>query len=67
MSRGPDTPLPLPPADLSPDAFLKLRIASTTSTRGYFSEDCEVWTPGGVLLAQSRQLALLAPLDRGPR
>lgn len=53
---------PLPVADLDPEAFLMLRMASTTSAQGMFEEDCEIWSPDGVLLAQSRQLALLAPL-----
>lgn len=35
---------------------------SRTSQDGYFEEDGTVWTPHGVLLAQSRQLALLRPL-----
>ena len=54
---------PLPVPELDPAAFLMLRMGSTTSASGMFEEDCEIWSPDGVLLAQSRQLALLAPLS----
>jgi acyl-CoA thioesterase len=37
---------------------------STTAADGFFEEDGELWTRDGVLLAQSRQLALLNPPDR---
>jgi acyl-CoA thioesterase len=37
---------------------------STTAADGFFEEDGELWTRDGVLLAQSRQLALLAFPDR---
>jgi acyl-CoA thioesterase len=52
----------LPPPGLDPDAYLMMRTASTTSAQGFFEEDCEIWSPDGVLLAQSRQLALIIPL-----
>jgi acyl-CoA thioesterase len=37
---------------------------STTAADGFFEEDGELWTRDGVLLAHSRQLALLEPPDR---
>jgi acyl-CoA thioesterase len=37
---------------------------STTAADGFFEEDGALWTRDGVLLAQSRQLALLAFPDR---
>jgi acyl-CoA thioesterase len=39
---------------------------SSSSHDGYFEEDGGIWTPDGILLAQSRQLALLRPMP-GPR
>lgn len=44
------------------DEPLLARFTAATSHDGYVEEDGFVWTPGGVLLAQSRQLALLRPL-----
>ncbi len=38
------------------------RFTGRTSREGFFEEDGEVWSPDGVLLAQSRQLALARPL-----
>lgn len=68
------TPVPAPTVDLTihfraPEAAAALapgepvlvRFRSTTSHGGYFEEDGEIWSREGVLLAQSRQLALLFP------
>jgi hypothetical protein len=34
---------------------------------GFFEEDGELWSRDGALLAHSRQLALLIPLEHDPR
>lgn len=44
----------------TPDGWCFLRIRTRHVERGFADEDCEVWGPGGRLLAQSRQLVLLA-------
>jgi acyl-CoA thioesterase len=49
---------------LAPGEPVLAVFRSTTAADGFFEEDGEVWTRDGVLLAQSRQLALLSPLDR---
>ncbi len=48
---------PLP--DSKTDDFYFVRFESTTSRQGYVEESGEIWSRSGVLLAQSRQLALL--------
>ena len=70
-------PVPAPTVDLTihfrnPEAAARVgagdpvlaRFRSTTSAGGYFEEDGELWSRDGVLLAQSRQLALLFPATR---
>jgi acyl-CoA thioesterase len=70
-------PVPAPTIDLTihfraPEAAARVgagepvlaRFHSTTSAGGYFEEDGELWSRDGVLLAQSRQLALLFPSRR---
>ena len=70
-------PVPAPTVDLTihfrdPEAAARVgagepvlaRFRSTTSSGGYFEEDGELWSRDGVLLAQSRQLALLIPVTR---
>ncbi len=49
-------PLPLP--DAGPEDFSLVLFRSGLSRGGFLEEDGEIWSPGGVLLAQSRQLAL---------
>ena len=44
------------------DEPLLTKFVSETSVDGFWEEDGWVWTPDGVLLAQSRQLALLRPM-----
>jgi acyl-CoA thioesterase len=51
------TETPLPGA--SPTDYCALVFTTTVSKDGYLEEDGEVWSQDGVLLAQSRQLALI--------
>jgi acyl-CoA thioesterase len=47
------------PADARPEDFYLGVFRAQTLHAGFFEEDGEIWTRGGVLLAQSRQLGLL--------
>jgi acyl-CoA thioesterase len=50
--------LPLPSA--KPDDFCLAVFQTRLAAEGFFEEDGEIWSPDGVLIAQSRQLALLS-------
>jgi acyl-CoA thioesterase len=50
---------PLPPAGATPEDAYLIAFRSNLARHGFFEEDGELWSAGGVLLAQSRQLALL--------
>jgi acyl-CoA thioesterase len=48
------------PPDARPDDFYLVRFQATVATQGFVEEDGEVFSRDGRLLAQSRQLAMLA-------
>lgn len=50
---------PLPPAGATPEDVYLVAFRSGLARHGFFEEDGELWSADGVLLAQSRQLALL--------
>ena len=49
------------PDDVKPEDFYLVVVRSKLSRDGFFEEDGEIYTESGLLLAQSRQLALLLP------
>ena len=53
---------PLPPPGAGPEDVYLVAFESKIARHGFFEEDGELWSPDGVLLAQSRQLALLLEL-----
>jgi acyl-CoA thioesterase len=53
---------PLPPAGMAPEDHVLGHFASRHAVNGVWEEDGELWTPGGELIAQSRQLALVREL-----
>jgi acyl-CoA thioesterase len=50
---------PLPVAGADPAGWTLARFSSRWAHEGFVEEDGELWSPDGVLLAQSRQLALM--------
>lgn len=50
----------VPPAGTTDDSLHFARFVTRTSAEGFVEEDGWIWSPDGTLLAQSRQLALLA-------
>ena len=60
------TRLPRPEA-LDPAGLCFARFSSRLVREGFFEEDGLLWAADGTLLAQSRQLAILMPLDEPPR
>ncbi len=53
-------PFPLP--DARPDDFFLFRMSSTLGRDGFFEEDGDLWSAGGTLVAQCRQLAIALPM-----
>jgi acyl-CoA thioesterase len=58
---------PAAAAALAPEEPVLAVFRSSTAAGGFFDEDGELWSRDGVLLAHSRQLALLTPNDDGGR
>ena len=56
-----------PRPDLGPEDFVLGVFRSHRAESGFWEEDGEIWTRGGELVAQSRQLALLLPVPEAPR
>jgi len=55
--------VPLPHAAVPPDGFLLAVFRTNAAADGFLEEDGEVWAPDGTLLAQSRQLAAILPME----
>lgn len=51
---------PLPPPGLGPEDFVLIDFTTRVVSDGFLEEDGEIWAPDGTLLAQSRQLAIVA-------
>jgi len=51
---------PLPPPGPLADDWVLVRFRTTTARDGFIEEDGEIWSRDGTLLAQARQLAVLA-------
>lgn len=52
----------LPLAGARPDDWVLATFATAAAADGFLEEDGAIWSRGGVLLAQSRQLAAMLPL-----
>jgi acyl-CoA thioesterase len=52
---------PLPHPTMSDDDYCLVAFRTQVAAEGFVEEDGEVWSPDGVLLAHSRQLAALIP------
>jgi acyl-CoA thioesterase len=52
-------PRELPVAGSSPSDWVLARLRTEEAVEGHFTEDGELWTEGGTLLARCRQVALL--------
>jgi acyl-coenzyme A thioesterase PaaI-like protein len=46
---------PMPHAGLAPGTALFVQLTTRESRNGFVDEDCEIWSPGGILLFESRQ------------
>lgn len=57
---------PLPRNGMADDAFVLAVFRTRVAADGYIEEDGELWSDDGVLLAQSRQLAVLLPTPPHP-
>ena len=53
---------PLPLAEASDDDFYLFRMTSSLARDGLFEEDGELWSAGGRLIAQVRQMAIALPI-----
>ena len=51
----------LPLSNARPDEYVLAEFRTNVVAEGFLEEDGEIWSPDGVLLAQSRQLAAVLP------
>jgi acyl-CoA thioesterase len=55
--------VPVPLQDASPDDHYLVVFRTPVAGDGFLVEDGDIWHPSGVLVAQSRQLALIVPVS----